>query len=182
MRLSGGFMVTALLAAGFAFYLTGRDATSTVDAVAVAADGLRERDVVGRALDLQTADRMVTFMNGLLESPDTVGEHVEEVRMVADTAAAWAAEARPASRDLHIAVSLRSAAGELRAHALNPSPPHLLRARRFLDQARNSLEAIASGDDPPEPPLATDGLRDQMHNLEQAQREQRQQVDEALRR
>jgi hypothetical protein len=30
--------------------------------------------------------------------------------------------------------------------------------------------------------MATDALRDQLHNLEQAQREQRQQVDEALKR
>ena len=182
MRVSGGFMVTALLAAGFALYLGGRDTTSSFDAVAVAADGLRERDVQGRALDLETADRMVTFMDGLLDVPDTVGDHVDEVRMVAETAASWAADADPASRELHLAVSLRSAAGELRAQGLNPSDSHLLRARRYLDQARNSLEGITSGTEPLQPPLVTDGLRDQMHNLEQAQREQLQQVDEALRR
>lgn len=182
MRVSGGFMVTALLAAGFALYLGGRDTTSSFDAVAVAADGLRERDVQGRALDLETADRMVTFMEGLLDFPDTVGDHIDEVRMVADTAAAWAAEAEPASRELHLAVNLRSAAGELRAHALNPSPSRLVRARRYLDQARNSLAGIATGEEPLQAPLATDGLRDQMQNLEQAQREQLQQVDEALRR
>lgn len=182
MRVSGGFMVAVLLAAGFALYLTGRDATSTFDAVAVAADGLREQDVQGQALDLQTADRMVTFMAGLLDFPDTIGDHVDEVRMVADTAASWAADADPASRELHFAVSLRSTAGELRAQALNPSNSHLMRARRHLDQARSSLEGITSGAEPLQPPLATDGLRDQMKNLEQAQREQMQQVDEALRR
>ncbi len=182
MRLSGGFTVTALLAAGFALYLTGRDTTSSFDAVAVVADGLRERDVSAQVLDLQTADRMVTFMEGLLELPDTVGDRIEDVRTIAETAASWAAEADPASRELHLAVSLRSAAGELRAQALSPSPSHLQRARRHLDQARKSLEGITSGGEQFQQPLATDGLRDQMQNLEQAQREQLQQVDEALRR
>jgi hypothetical protein len=39
-----------------------------------------------------------------------------------------------------------------------------------------------NGDSTPPPHLATDGLRDQMQNLEQAQREKLQEVDEALKR
>jgi len=182
MRISGGFMVTALVAAGFALYLTGRDAGSSIDAVTTVADELREEGVLGRALEVETARRMVTVMEGLLEFPESIPDHVDDLRIMAETAASWAAAAPPASRELHIAVSLRSAAGELRSHALRPSQSFLLRARRRLDQARSSLDGELEGDGVPEPHLVTDGLRDQLQNLEQAQREQQQQVDEALKR
>ncbi len=182
MRISGGFVVTALIAAGFALYLTGRDTTSSFDAVNTAADGLRESGVVGQEFEVDTATRMVAVMDSLLESPDTISDHVEDLRNIADTAASWAAAAGPTSRELHIAVNLRGAAGELREQALNQSNEHLLRARRYLDQARSSLEGLMTGNGAPPPHLATDGLRDQMQNLEQAQREQMQQVDEALKR
>jgi len=182
MRISGGFMVTALLAAGFTLYLTGRDTSSTLDAVATVADELREKGVTGQSLDRETAQRMVTVMGGLLEFPDTIGDHVDDLRIMAETAASWAAAADSASRDLHIAVSLRSAAGDLRAYALGPSQAHLARARRHLDQALSSLEGSATEGGANPPSMATDALRDQLHNLEQSQREQRQQVDEALKR
>lgn len=182
MRISGGFMVTALLAAGFTLYLTGRDTSSTSDAVATVADELREQGVTGQSLDRETANRMATVMDGFLDFPDTIGDHVDDLRIMAETAASWAAAADSASRDLHIAVSLRSAAGDLRAYALGPSQVKLARARRHLDQALSSLEGGATEDGAHPPSMATDALRDQLHNLEQAQREQRQQVDEALKR
>jgi hypothetical protein len=182
MRISGGFVVTALIAAGFALYLTGRDTTSSFDAVNAAADDLRETGVSGQELEIETAARMVNVMDELLEHPDTIGDQVDDLRTLADTAASWAAAAAPASRELHIAVSLRGAAGELREQALSHSDTHLQRARRYLDQARSSLESLMNGDRVPPPQLATDGLRDQLQNLEQAQREQMQQFNEALKR
>jgi hypothetical protein len=182
MRISGGLAVTALIAAGFALYLTGRDTTSSFDALNAAADGLRETGVAGQELEIETATRMVTAMDELLEDPDALGDHVDDLRNIADVAASWAAAAGPASRELHIAVNLRGAAGELRAQALSRSDAHLLRARRYLEQAKNSLEGLRNGDNSPPPHLATDGLRDQVQNLEQAQREQQQEVDEALKR
>jgi len=182
MRISGGFVVTALVAAGFALYLAGRDTTSSFDAVNAAGDDLRETGVAGNELEVETATRMLNLMDGLLEFPDDVRDHVQDLRNIADTAASWAAAAEPASRELHIAVCLRGAAGALRAHALRPSDAHLLRARRHLDQARSSLEGLTNVDSTPPPHLATDGLRDQMQNLEQAQREKLQEVDEALKR
>ncbi len=182
MRISGGFMVTALLAAGFALYLTGRDAGSSIDAVTAVADELREEGVVGEALDSDTARHMVTVMEDLVEFPDSISDHVADLRIMADTAASWAAAAPPASRELHIAVSLRSAAGDLRDYALRPSQSILMRADRRLEQAQNSLDGGLEGDGTAEPQLVTDGLRDQLQNLEQAQREQQQQFDEALKR
>ena len=182
MRISGGFIVTALVAAGFALYLTGRDARSSFDAVNMAADGLREEGVQGREVDTEAAARMVVFLKDLLEFPDTIEEHLDDLRTVAEIAASWASAAPPASRELHLAVNLRSAAGELRAFGLRPSPGHLARARGHLDQAHNSLEGASHDMTEPRPSLATDGLRDQLQNLEQAQREQRQQIDENLKR
>lgn len=182
MRISGGFLLTALLAAGFTLYLTGRDTSSTFDAVGSVADELREQGVTGQSLDRETATRMATVMDGLLEFPDTIGDHVDDLRVMAETTASWAAAADSASRDLHIAVSLRSAAGDLRAYSLRPSEVNLARARRHLDQAFSSLEGGATEDGGNPPAMATDALKDQLHNLEQAQREQQQQVDEALKR
>lgn len=182
MRISGGFIVTALVAAGFALYLTGRDARSSFDAVNIAADGLREEGVQGREVDTEMAAGMVILLDDLLEFPDTIEEHLDDIRAVAETAAAWASAAPPASRELHMAVNLRSAAGDLRAYGLSPSPHHLTRARRHLDQAQNSLEGASNNTTEQQPSLATDGLRDQLQNLEQAQREQRQQIDENLKR
>lgn len=180
MRISGGFLVVALLAAGFTLYLTSRDATSSIDAVAAMADQLREQGVDGRVLDHETARHMVDVMENLVEYPDSIADHVDDLRTIVDTAASWAAASPPASRDLHAAVSLRSAAGDLRSYALRPSQPLLARAAGRLDQARRSLDEQV--DEATEPHLVTDGLRDQLQNLEQAQREQQQQVDEALKR
>ena len=155
-------MVTALLAAGFTLYLTGRDTSSTFDAVATVADELREQGVTGQSLDRETANRMASVMDGLLDFPDTIGDHADDLRVMAETAASWAAAADSASRDLHIAVSLRSAAGDLRAYALRPSQVNLARARRHLDQALSSLEGGATEDGANPPSMATDGLRDRI--------------------
>jgi hypothetical protein len=182
MRISGGLLVAAVLAAGFALFLTGRDARTTFDAVDTAAKGLREEGVEGRTVDTEKAVRMVAFLGDLLEFPDSIEENLGDLRAVTQAAASWAAAAPPASRELHMAVNLRSAAGELRAYGLSPSPRHLARARRHLEQAQNSLENSMNGAAEPPPSLATDGLRDQLQNLEQAQREQRQQIDESLKR
>jgi hypothetical protein len=180
MRWSGGFLVAALLAAGFALYLTGRDALTSIDAVSAVADGLREDREGSSGLDPSSAEQMITAMESLLEAPETIGESIDDLRTFADTAASWAAAAPVASRELHVAVSLRGAAGDLRAHALNPSPTHLMRARRRLSSARSTLSSWRSGDEPTEPVLVTDGLRDQIQNLEQSHREQQQEVDEAI--
>jgi hypothetical protein len=180
MRASGALLIAALLAAGYALYLNGRDATASLDAVTTMADGLREERVAGRSFDTQAAASMIAAMEELVAAPDTIGDHIADLRVFADTAGSWAAGASSASLELHVAVSLRTAAGELRAHALDPSDAHLARARQKLDSARASL----AGEDNPDrrPGRATDGLRDRLENLQQSAEEQRQSVDEALKR
>jgi hypothetical protein len=182
MRISGGFLVAALIAAGFALFLTGRDTVSSLDAVTSVADGLREQGVDGRALDTETARHMTTVMRDLIDTPDVITDHGDDLRVMAETAASWAAAAPAASRELHVAVCLRSAAGDLRTYALRPSELLLSRARRQLEQAQISLDGDVDASGTPVPHLATDGLRDQLQNLEQAQQEQQLQLDEALKR
>ena len=181
LRISAGLLLSALLAAGYALFLSGRDARSSLDAVTALADGLRDEQAIGATLDRATAEAMAVAMETLLAAPETIAYHVEDLRAIAQTAAAWAAASPTASPELHAAVCLRTAAGHLRAYALGPSPQHLLQAERKLADARLSLRGGGVGSSG-SGGLATDGLRDRLGDLEQAAQEQRQELDEALAR
>jgi hypothetical protein len=182
MRISGALFISLLLAVGFMLYLGGRDATSSLDAMATVANGLRETGVSAHTLDRGVALQMVTAMEDLLAVPNTIDEHVEDLTVVATTAASWAADAPVPSPELRVAVALRSAAGALRAQALSPSPVNLMRARRHLSAARAVLESGVDRVGAPGPGLATDAIRDQLENLEQSQQERYQELDEELNR
>ena len=168
------------MAVGFMLYLTGRDATSSLDAISVVATNLREEGVEGSSLDRDLARQMIAAMDDLVVSPETIPEHVEELKTVAATAASWAQGALAPSAELRAAVSLRKAAGELRAQALSPSTAHLMRARRYLRAANDALNSTGAGANAPGPGLATDAIRDKLENAEQAQREKYQELDEEL--
>jgi hypothetical protein len=180
VRFSGAFMIAVLVAAGYVLYLSGRDAGSSLDAVATMADGLREEGASARPFDPTAAASMAAALEALLAAPETIDDRLADLRLFAETAGSWAAAAPSASRELHVAVLLRSAAGELRAHALDPSASHLDRARFKLEAARATLAGAAAGD--PDPRLATDGVRDQLENLQQSAQERQLEVDEALKR
>jgi hypothetical protein len=180
VRISGALFLVVLMAVGFMLYLTARDATSSLDAIAVVATDLREEGVTGRALDRHLAFQMIDAMDSLLVSPETIPDHVGELKTFAATAAAWADAAPSPSTELRVAVALRKAAGELRSQALSPSTVHLMRARRYLGVAEDALEFAAMGGGGPGPGLATDAVRDRLENLEQAQQERYQELDEEL--
>lgn len=180
MRFSGAFLIAVLVAAGYVLYLSGRDASSSLDAVSAMAEGLREEGASGRPFDPAGAASMIAALETLLAAPESIEGHLADLRQFGETAGSWAAAAPSASPELHVAVSLRSAAGELRAHALSPSAAHLARARLKLDAARTSLPGGQAGD--PDPRLATDGVRDQLENLQQSAQERQLEVDEALKR
>jgi hypothetical protein len=55
-----------------------------------------------------------------------------------------------------------------------------MRARRYLGVAEDALEFAALGGGGPGPGLATDAVRDRLENLEQAQQERYQELDEEL--
>jgi hypothetical protein len=182
MRVSGVLFIGLLMAAAYGLYLSAKDATTSLDAVAKVAANLREEGVVGSSVDRDQAQRMIAAMNDLLETPETITDHVDDLKVFAETTAAWAQAAPSPSHDLHLAVSLRRAAGELRSYALRSSPVHLMRARRYLDESHGSLAGGTPGAGGPGPGLATGAIRDQLNNLQQSQQEQQQEVDEALKR
>lgn len=181
MRISGALMIVVLLAAAFVFYLASRDATSSFDAVTAIAADLREEGVEGRPLDREAAQRMIDAMATLIEAPETVGDHITELKSFSSIAAAWADSAVSPSPELHAAVSLRSAAGELREYAIRKREPNITRARRYLAEARGGLSAEPSAGGPG-PGLATDAVRDRLENLQRSQQERNQEVDEELNR
>jgi hypothetical protein len=180
LRISGALFLTLLMAVGYMLYLTARDATSSLDAIATVATDLREQGVQGRALDYDLALQMIEAMQSLLASPETIPEHVEDLKTFAATAAAWADAAASPSSELRAAVALRRAAGELRTQALTPSTVHLMRARRYLGVAVDALEFGVMGAGGPGPGLATDAVRDRLENLQQSQQERYQELDEEL--
>jgi hypothetical protein len=180
LRISGAFFITILIAVGYMLYLTAKDTTASLDAIAVVATDLREQGIEGQALDRDLAYQMVGAMEDLLAATDTIPQHVEDLKTFATTAAEWADAAPSPSAELRAAVALRRAAGELRTQAMSPSTVHLMRARRYLGVAVDALEYAGSGTGGPGPGLATDAVRDRIDNLEQSHRERYLEVDEEL--
>jgi hypothetical protein len=181
LRISGVFFIGILIAAAFYLYLGARDATSSFDAVTTVASTLRESDVDGSALDRRTASEIISAMEILQAEPETISDHLSELKIFAATAASWAEAAATPSAELHVAVAIRRAAGELRGYALTPSDLRLMRSRRLLAAARSTLEGLGgdrvSGDGPG---LAVGAVRDRIDNLQQSHQERIQEVDEEL--
>ena len=181
MRLFGIFFIGMLIAVGFFLYLGARDATSSLDAVTAVASTLRESDVDASALDRRTAGEIISAMEVLQAEPETISDHLDELKVFAATAASWAEAAATPSTELHLAVAIRGAAGELRGYALTPSDVRLMRARRLLTAARSTLEGVGDGGGGDGPGLAVGGVRDRIDNLQQSHQERIQEVDEELR-
>ena len=181
MRITGIFLLGALIAVGFYLYLGARDATTSLDAVATIASTLREENVSGSALDRETARRMISAMEDLVAAPDTISDHTENLKTFAATASSWADAAATPSAELHAAVALRRATGELRGYALTPQSIRLARTSQLLSAARSSLDSEAGGPGGGQGPgLAVGAVRDRINNLQQSHQEQIQEVDEEL--
>lgn len=181
MRFAGGCFVVVMIAGAVAMYLMQLDVTSTSKAVSEVASELRERGVEGAEFDRHAARTMIEAMELLVASPELIPAARDDLRTFTETAASWAAASSPGA-ELHAAVMLRRAAGELREHALRPSDRHLLRASRCLDAGRALLDGGSAGSGfGGGPGAAVGAIRDQLDNLEQSHREQRQEVEEGLR-
>jgi hypothetical protein len=181
LRIFGIFFLGVLIAAGFYLYLGARDATSSLNAVAAVASSLREENITGSTLDRETARQMISAMEDLLAAPDTISEHVEDLKTIAATAASWADAAATPSAELHIAVALRRAAGELRGYALAPKEIQLSRSRQLLSAARSSLDNESDGMGGGQGPgLAVGAVKDRIDNLQQSHQEQIQEMNEEL--
>ena len=181
MRISGILILVVLLAMATVVYLQSRSVTATQEALTVMATDLREEGVEGAAFDSERAATVIGVMEQLIADPDAIASHVDDLKTIAETASRWAAGAPSPSPALHASVAIRSAAAELRSHAVSPSSVRLDRARRDLERARHALATRAAGDGTTAPSgLATEGIRDRLGNLEAAQKERALEVEEEL--
>jgi len=175
--MSSVLLLGVLIAAAIVLYLQTERATTGLEAVEQVAVQLREPGVVGVAFDHDGAARMVDALQMLLEAPDRIGDHVDDLRTFGETAAAWARQAPAPSPELRAAVALRGAAAELRGYAVDGDAGQLTRAQRELDRARGALAG-----EPASGTAATEAVRDQLDNLQRSQQEQLQRLDEELQR
>jgi hypothetical protein len=124
---------------------------------------------------------MISAMEDLVAAPNTISDHVADLKTFGATAASWAEAAATPSTELHVAVALRRAAGELRGYALAPQEIRLSRARQLLSAALSSLDGGSGGLDGGQGPgLAVGAVRDRIDNLQQSHQERIQEVDEEL--
>jgi hypothetical protein len=165
MRVSGILLLVVLIAAAVVLFLRGVETQESLRAVSDVANYLREEGVKGRALDRGAAEQAIEALQQLVDNPASVSAHADDLREIASTAAGWADAAPAPSQELRIAVSIRSAAGELRSYSIRPRDPHLVTAQRKLDEARAAFadDAPAGG--------AAGAVRDRLENLQRSQQE-----------
>lgn len=176
MRVFGALLVVVLLALAASLFLRSESTQSSFEAVRSVATDLREGGVVGRPFDAQDARRMVSLLTRLIASPNQIADRTDDLRSIAETAASWADAAPSPSAELTVAVSLRTAAGELRAYALQPTPAHLATAERSLERARSALAGASQPHDP------TGAVRERLENLQRSQQERQLEFAEELER
>ncbi len=174
MRIFGALLIVVLLAMAAVLYLQREDTAASLEAVASVATDLREDGVSGRAMNPEMAARMVASLQQLVDHPEEIPNHVDDLKTVASTAAAWAAAAASPSIELRVAVALRGAAGDLRSYGTRPSENSLSSAGRNLDAARAALAGEPTGTAP------TDAVRDRLENLQRGQQENYQDLEEEL--
>jgi hypothetical protein len=176
MRWQGSLFLLVLFAAAIIMILRGKEMESGLEGVASVTAGLREQNVQGRLFDPDAADLMIDAMEMLIQNPDKIELHIEDLREYAATAASWADAAASPSYELTASVALRSAAGELRSYAVSPKRHHLDKARMLLDAALGAIEGDAPIGD------TASGLRDRLNNLQQSHQEKLQDLDEVMKR
>jgi hypothetical protein len=176
MRIFGALLIVVLLAMAAVLYLSREDTATSLQAVTALSADLREHGVERSPFEPERAARLIAAMQELVDHPDRISGHVDDLKTISSTAAAWADAAHSPSVELRASVALRGAAGELRSYALRPSQPTLASAARHLDTARSALAGNAVGTAP------IDGVRDRLDNLERGQQERYQELEEELSR
>ena len=176
MRIFGMLLIVVLIALAAVLYLQRESATSSFDAVRQIATDLREEGVAGSRFDPTLAARMVTSMQLLVDHPEAIADHVDELETIAATAASWADAAPSPSVALTVAVALRAAAGDLRAARASADPVALRSAGRHLDRARAALAGEPVGSSP------VDAVRDRLENLQSGQQERAQEAEDEMNR
>jgi hypothetical protein len=172
--IAGALMLTLLLAGAVVLYLNGQSARSSLAAVDHTADTLRTGQVEAAPFDRHGAGRAIGVLEGALDDPASIPAMRSDLETIEADAAAWAEGAPTGSGELHTAVSIRAAAGQLLAYASDGRESHLARARSRLEEARRSLAGEPSARGP------VVGLRDRLDSAQQSEQERLRQLDEAL--
>jgi len=181
MRLSGVLILVVLISMAVVVYLQSKDVEATRDAVTVISAQLREEGVEASRFDTERAHEVIAVLQGLTNDPDSIENHIDDLKTISTTVAGWAAGAASPSPELHASVAIRKAATELRSYAIGPSSRKLDTASHELRRARHALTTGASGDGTTAPSgLVTEGVRDRLHNLEAAQKERALEVEEEI--
>jgi len=165
-------LIVVLMAVAVMLYLGSHDASESIDAVERVADSLREAGIDGQAIDMDAAKRIINELELLMLNPAVIADNVNGLREVTAIAASWAKDAPSPSPQLHLAVSIRAAADELRNYGMSPSETTLNRAKRYLADAKLALAGETGATGP------TDAIRDQLHNLDRSIQEKYQEVNE----
>jgi hypothetical protein len=174
MRLVGTLVIVILIALAAVLYLQRESATSSFRAVRTIATDLREEGVAGRRFEPELATRMASSMQELIDHPEGIADHRDELATIAATAASWAEAAPSPSVALSVAVALRAAAADLRGYQASSTVASLGSAQRNLDRARAALAGEPIGASP------VDAVRDRLDNLQSGQQERAQEVDEEM--
>lgn len=181
MRISGVLILVVVISMAVVVILQSRDVTAKREALTMIATELREEGVEATRFDRHRALELIAILEGLASDPDAIENHIEDLKTITSTAAGWAAGAASPSPELHASVAIRKAAGELRGHATRPSSSGLRRARHELEKARHALTTASSGAGTTSPSgLVTEGVQDQINNLEAAQKERMLEIEEEL--
>jgi predicted nucleic acid-binding protein len=147
--------------------LSARQARQGLEAVKTVT--LARENVAAQRFDAREAGRMAARLRALCDQSELPTAELEQA---AATAAAWAAGLTPGSADYHGVVNLRGAAGDLLAASPALDDPHRASARRHVTEAAAAFSGTPTGG-----AQGVTGLRDQIQNLQNAERDQLRQVE-----
>ncbi len=181
MRISGVLILVVVISMAVVVFLQSRDVTAKREALAIIATELQEEGVDGRRFDRARALELITELEGLAADPDTIASHIDDLKIISETAAGWAAGAASPSPELHASVALRSAAGELRRLCRATESNGVGQGRLQTLPGASRPHTTTPGDGTTAPSgLATEGVQDRLRNLEAAQKERALEVEEEL--
>jgi len=160
-------LAVLLIAVVIFLVLSARQTRQELEAVKTVT--LARENVAAQPFDVREAGRLAARLRVLCDQAELP---VTELEQVAARAAAWAAGLTPGSTDYHAAVNLRGAAGELLSASPAADDLHRVSARRHVAEAMAALSGS-----PPQGGQGVTGLRDQIQNLQNAEREQLRQVE-----
>ncbi len=91
MRFSGVLILVVVISMAVVVFLQSRDVTAKREALAVIATELREEGVEGLRFDRVRALELIRVLEGLAIDPETIPNHIDDLKPISETAAGWAA-------------------------------------------------------------------------------------------